>query len=333
MTPLTAFITGLTTGGLTCFAVQGGLLLGLLAKRDEADGEKTSRLERLFLPVSAFLIAKTVVYGLFGLLLGWFGARIALTDTMKITLQAVAAFVMVIAGVRLIFPQFLPWLSFTAPAPMRRLVRKSARSTLIIAPAILGFLTILIPCGTTQAMEVAAIAAGSPLAGLGIMAGFTLGTFPLFLVIGVLARSSAIFQRRLGYVAALVVIGLGLYSFNGVLVFTGSSYSAQNISSSIARVFSSPKEAVEADTHPVIEVLGTGYVPDEITVPAGESVELTLQTKGRLGCTNIFRIPELNITRSLTENNAATLALNFPKPGRYTFTCGMGMFSGVINAV
>jgi hypothetical protein len=36
-----AFITGLTTGGLSCFAVQGGLLAGVLAEQKKEGQKKT----------------------------------------------------------------------------------------------------------------------------------------------------------------------------------------------------------------------------------------------------------------------------------------------------
>ncbi|MBI5404866.1 MAG: sulfite exporter TauE/SafE family protein [Candidatus Kerfeldbacteria bacterium] len=334
MTPLAALITGLTTGGLTCFAVQGGLLLGILAKREETQSTgEVSKLERIFLPVSAFLVAKAIAYTIAGFLLGWLGARMALTDTWKMILQSVAAAAMLIAGVRLLWPRFLPWLSFTPPAAVRRFVRRSTKSELVIAPAVLGFLTVLIPCGTTQAMELAAMASSSPLAGASIMLGFTLGTFPLFLIIGILARGSTMAQRRLSYAAALVVIGLGLYSFNGVLLYAGSPYSFQNVIASVDRVLFGSQVPVEADTNPVINVLANSYNPDELTIPSGRDVNLTLTTKGRLGCTSIFRIPELNITKNLNPSDTTTFAINFPNPGRYTFTCGMGMYSGTINAI
>jgi sulfite exporter TauE/SafE len=331
MTPLAAFITGLTTGGLTCFAVQGGLLLGLLARRQEGD-ERLSHWQRLFLPVSAFLIAKAIAYALLGFGLGWLGNKIQLTDTARIWLQSAAGIFMVISGIKLIFPQWLPWLSFQPPAGVRRFIRRSARSQAIVAPAILGFLTILIPCGTTQAMEVAAIASGAALSGAGIMLAFVLGTAPLFLLIGILAKGTTLLQRRLSYAAATIVIGLGLYTLNGVLVLVDSPYSVQNEVAALRATLSSG-ETAEVSSNPVITVAGNGYSPSQLTVPAGQPVTLTLNTTGNLGCTSIFVIPKLNIRKNLPDRGTTIVAANFPESGRYSFTCGMGMYTGTIEAI
>lgn len=336
MSPLSALITGLTTGGLTCFAVQGGLLLGLLARRENNGAEEeTSGPARLILPVSAFLVAKLVAYTIAGFLLGWFGNRIALTDTTKIVLQTVAGVVMIIAGVRLFAPRFLPWLTFNPPSSVRRFIRQRAKSKLIIAPAILGFLTVFIPCGTTQAMELAAIASSNALQGAALLAAFTLGTFPLFLVIGMLARGSVLIQRRLTALAAVVVISLGLYTLNGVLVYTGSAYSVQNVAASASEIIWGDSQSADAvaDVNPRIIVYAGGYDPDTITVPSGQDVTLTLVGQPILGCTNIFRIPQLNLTTNVKPDAETKIAAFFPTPGRYTFTCGMGMYTGTINAI
>jgi plastocyanin domain-containing protein len=88
-----------------------------------------------------------------------------------------------------------------------------------------------------------------------------------------------------------------------------------------------------AATTPTIVVKGAGYSPNQVTVPAGRPVTLTLKTSGTLGCTSIFRIPKLNVEENLTKGPVTKVTVNFPKTGRYTFTCGMGMYSGTINAV
>ena len=88
-----------------------------------------------------------------------------------------------------------------------------------------------------------------------------------------------------------------------------------------------------ADEHPVIQVLPTGYVPSSITVSAGKPVTIKLDVPGKLSCTSIFRIPKLNVLRQLSPNSTSDLTVTFPKPGSYTYTCGMGMFTGTIQAI
>lgn len=333
---LTAFITGITTGGLTCLAVQGGLLLAILARRDE-DQDQPRTWQRLLLPVAAFLIAKIIIHTLFGLGLGWFGDSIALTTPIRVWLQVIAGTFMVLTGIRLIAPGFLPWLTIVPPSAVRRLVRRSTKSRALIAPVVLGLLTIFIPCGTTQAMEVAAIATGNALLGAGIMLGFTLGTAPLFLIVGVLAKGTTFLQRKLAYAAATIVVVLGLFTVNGALILTDSPYEFNNVMRAVGDGLfgtrSGVAEASSTNESPVITVQANGYFPDEVTVPSGVPITLTLHPSGRLGCTSLFRIPQLNIERDLTEGTDTTIPATFTKPGRYTFTCGMGMYRGTIIAI
>lgn len=342
MNPLTALLTGLSTGGLTCLAVQGGLLMGLLARRQQSTDEQSlTRWQRLFLPVSAFMVAKIVTYTLFGFALGLLGEKLQLTTTTRIWLQSIAALFMAVAAVRLIWPHWLPWLSFSPPASVRRLVRRSAKSEAIVAPTVLGAMTLFIPCGTTLAMEAAAITTASAWQAASIMFAFTLGTAPLFFLVGILAKGTTLVQRRLTYATAALVLGIGLYTFNGVLNMVDSPYSLKNQVTAWGWVLDGGKGPVgsalaagpRADANPTIEVSATSYAPNILSVPAGQPVTITLAPKGQLGCTSIFRIPKLGVQERLSPGQNTSVAVTFPAAGSYTFTCGMGMFSGTINAV
>src|SRR5512143_2809011 len=91
---LLAFITGLTTGGLSCLAVQGGLLASSLAyqieqayrtpagSRKKNPNAPTAR-PRIAQPIILFLTAKIGAYTLLGLLLGALGSVLQLTATMR----------------------------------------------------------------------------------------------------------------------------------------------------------------------------------------------------------------------------------------------------------
>ena len=76
-----AFLTGLTTGGLSCLAIQGGLLATTLAHQVELDMQTRTRAVKsgrkfqpqIALPIALFLLAKLVAYTLVGVLLGSLG--------------------------------------------------------------------------------------------------------------------------------------------------------------------------------------------------------------------------------------------------------------------
>lgn len=335
MNNLTAFITGLGTGGLSCLAVQGGLLIALLAKNEATDERRLSRWQRLFLPVSGFLLAKIIIYALFGFFLGAIGARVQLSTTTRAWLQGLAAVFMIVMGIRIVWPQWLPWLAITPPSGIRRLVRRSAKSEALAAPLILGALTIFIPCGTTLAMEAAALATGKSWSAAGILFYFVLGTAPLFFVIGVLAKGTTLLQHRLKYLTALLVIGTGLYSFNAVLNLIDSPFAFRNEVAALrwAAGGGQSSSAQAADSNPTINVLPNGYNPTSVTVPAGQVVSLRLNAPGRLSCTSVFRIPKLGLQKELAPSSATTVNVTFPTAGDYTFTCGMGMYTGTITAI
>lgn len=337
MTPLTALITGLTTGGLTCMAVQGGLLLGLLAQQQSEREEHQRHWSQLLLPVAAFLIAKITIYTLLGLGLGTIGDKLQLSSAVSVWLQSIAGVFILVTGIRIVAPRWLPWLAITPPASVRRFIRRQTKNDSWVAPAFLGVLTVLIPCGTTIAMEAAAVATGSAVKGAGILLAFTLGTAPLFFLVGLLAKGTQFAQRKLAWITAAIVISLGVYTVNGALVMIDSPYTIQNEAEALAWAFSggvnNEQTSAAAAATVKIEVRGTGYQPNDVTVPAGQPVTINLAAIGQLGCTSIFRIPKLKIEETLASNSTTPIVATFPNPGRYTFSCGMGMYTGTINAV
>lgn len=96
-----AFITGLTTGGLSCLAVQGGLLASSLAHQIEKDyleqagppkkqrGKKSQPVPRsgTAVPILLFLSSKTVAYTLLGALLGLVGSYLTLSPATRAILM------------------------------------------------------------------------------------------------------------------------------------------------------------------------------------------------------------------------------------------------------
>src|SRR5258706_4597350 len=89
---LAIFLTGLITGGLTCMAVQGGLLAATLAQSEEERLEEKAKGGNAF-PILAFLVAKLIAYTALGFLLGLLGSFFELSiQTRVILMIAVAVF-------------------------------------------------------------------------------------------------------------------------------------------------------------------------------------------------------------------------------------------------
>jgi sulfite exporter TauE/SafE len=331
---ITIFLTGLLTGGLTCMAVQGGLLAATLAQKETGDGNA--------LPIMAFLGTKLIFHILLGLMLGLLGSFFQLSITLRIAMQiAVAVFMagtaLNILNVHPIFRYFV----IQPPKWLTRLVRNQSKNKSMFAPAMLGAMTIFIPCGTTQAMMALAVVSGNPLTGAVVMGAFILGTTPVFFILGYLTtKLSERFERNFMKIAALVLIFLAVFNVNNAIALTGSNLTLDNAwkniwctiswctkNTQVAQISSPVSEAT-------ISIENNQYNPNSITVRAGSDIKLHLQNTGGTSCIQAFTIPALGIQKIVPNGTTAVIEFTAPdKPQQISFMCSMGMYRGVINVI
>jgi len=238
-----AFITGLTTGGLSCLAVQGGLLAGSLARQIEQDlltapaGGKGGPRPNTALPIALFLAAKLAAYTLLGALLGLAGSFLTLDPITRAVLMIAIGVFMVGNGLRMlnVHPIFRYFI-IEPPRFITRYIRRTAKGgkTDFSTPLFLGALTALIPCGVTQAMMAAALGTGRAAAGAALMFAFTLGTSPVFFIVAYLATElGARLQSYFLRFVAVVVLILGLVTIEGGLNVLGSPLSFANLTAGL----------------------------------------------------------------------------------------------------
>lgn len=347
-------LIGLTTGGLSCLAMQGGLLASVIANQKEKDLQNDSNDLTLksksvntsdWLPVLMFLFTKLVSHTLFGAALGALGSVLTLSLGMRIAFQIIAAVFMFATALNLlnVHPIFR-FLTFQTPRFMQRWVRKSSKGSTLFAPATLGFLTVLVPCGVTQAMEVLAISSGNALSGALIMFAFVIGTSPIFGLVGfATAKLSESFRAKFLKVAAVLLIFMFLYNINGVLQVLDSPVSWQKFSAAFSREDSTyVQDATNNLQGPMnteqvqrvqITVSQNGYNPNRIKVSAGKPVELTLETKNVYTCAASFTFRAFNIFAQLAPTDKQTFTFTPSKPGKYSFSCSMGMYTGVLEVI
>ena len=235
-------VTGLLAGGVSCAAVQAGLLTGLITRQRAgqglgADSQARSRRGQLgddLAPVGGFLAGKLVSHALLGALLGAVGGAVQLSVGTRTGLQIVAGLLVMVFGLAQLGAPGFRAIVIEPPLSWMRLVRNRARSRAALAPALLGVVTVLIPCGVTLSVEALALASGSALSGALIMAVFVLGTGPLFTALGYAARKAATAWRgRLAVLTGLVVLGMGLVTVNGGLELAGSPLAASNLAQTV----------------------------------------------------------------------------------------------------
>jgi len=348
------FLTGLTTGGLTCLAVQGGLLATAItrqktievhsrqARRRQGRSDKRAttqtslQLPRNPWPIVYFLGAKLLVYTLLGFLLGALGSVVQISPTVQAIMLILAGLFMLATALNMlnIHPIFR-YFVIQPPKALTRLLRDQAKSEEIFAPVLLGAMTVFIPCGTTQAMEVLALTSGLALQGMLIMFAFILGTMPTFFVLGFAAtqmRGQA--RQAFALVAALLVLGLGLYSVDSGLKLANSPFVPSRAVASLFEPRGINTAARPTEVNGVqqinINVLGNGYSPNFFAAQAGKPIRLVMVSNGTYGCTRSFTIPSLGFRTILPETGQVPIDIPAQQAGTLYFTCGMGMYGGAI---
>jgi len=350
---MVAFVTGLTTGGLSCLAVQGGLLASSLAHQIEQDyveqavqgkGHKKSKASapvrfNSALPIFLFLVAKLVTYTLLGALLGLLGSYLTLSPMTRALLMIAIGIFMVGNALRMfnVHPIFR-YFSIEPPKFITRYIRRTAKGTDTFTPIFLGALTVFIPCGVTQAMMATALGTGSVAMGAALMFAFTLGTSPVFFIIAYLttelgARLEKLFMR---FVAVVVLI-LGLVTLNGGLNILGSPLSLQNLtrnllpSNSGSAPIAESAQPVAANGDIILQVENDGYFPQTLKVPAGKDFTLNLVTDKTYSCARDFVIPALDYYELLPDTGTVQVSIPAQQKGSTLFfTCSMGMYTGQI---
>lgn len=226
------------------------------------------------------------------------------------------------------------------PRILRQLVHNQTKRRDLFAPAVFGLLTVFIPCGTTLAMEALAISTGSPWWGSAIMATFTVATMPYFLGLGWLTTTLGdVYRQRFLRVAAVILIYLGVISINGGLNLIGSPLTLQRIGQAFYEHsrYASQSSSVVTDVNGVqvaaITVLPTAYSPAYVQVQSGKPIQFHLTVSEGLGCTAGFAIPQLGIQKILAPSGTTVVEVPAQPPGRITWTCTMGMYSGIMDVI
>lgn len=337
------FLTGLTVGGLTCLAVQGGLLASVIAAREEELTKKDKIAKHAIYATTVFLVSKLVAYVILGFVLGAFGEVLNISGKVQTIMQLIAGLYMVAVALNLlnIHPIF-KYAILQPPRFLTRLVRNQSKSKDLFAPLLLGAMTIFIPCGTTIAMEALAISSANAIVGAAIMASFILGTMPLFFGIGTLTSLlGEAYKTKFLKLAAVVVIYLGITSINGSLVALGSPLTFQSIAENFPITIdlggTSPEQIQNSEIlstqNPEIDITSGGYLPNYIKVKRDQPVTLTLKSKDAFSCASAFRIPALGISINLKANDKQVLTFTPNQAGRIQFNCAMGMYRGVIEVI
>ncbi len=342
-------VAAVTTGGLTCFAVQGGLLTSAIAqiKKKQPTEENPTPASQEQLTQNAtitFVLVKIIVYTVLGALLGAFGSVLSITPRMQGIIQLLAGIYMLGIALNMLnaHPVFRYFL-LQPPKFLQRLIRKTAKgSSEFATPALLGLMTLFIPCGTTLAMEALAIASGNALSGALIMGTFVTFSSWIFIATGFAANS---IEKYLGTnfarITATLLIVLAVLSINAAGNLLGFPYTLNSFGGQqTATETKSESGAVagatsESGTTQNVKILVTssGYQSDTTTLKKNVPVELTLESKNAYSCASAFSIPSLNKTVMLPPTGITKIRFTPQKSGRLVYSCSMGMYRGDFSVI
>ncbi len=353
--------TGLLAGGASCAAVQGGLLAGAVTRRGtpgSASAKKPASAPQAatpLAPVVAFLAGKLLSHTLLGALLGIFGDALQPSPRTQAALLLAAGVLMVLFALDLFGVKGVGRLLPRPPASFGRLMRRSARTDSVATPALIGFATVLVPCGVTLSMELLAITSGSAVAGAAVMAGFVMGTAPLFAVLGyVFRRSSQALSGRLAALTGVVVLAVAVWTMGSALqaggwvsfdtpdkqAATSPPFIVEGGDQSGAAGDSGGSETAAAEVPVRIDASGKQiitltvtdfYETTQFSAKAGVPTTLVLRGKDSGGCARAFTIPELGVQEIVKRDGDTKVDLGARKPGSLPFSCAMGMQTGTID--
>ncbi|GHV07229.1 hypothetical protein FACS1894217_07590 [Clostridia bacterium] len=297
------FVVGLLTS-VHCVAMCGGINLSQCVP---TDGKASLR------PGLLYNLGRVAAYTIVGVIVGAIGSVLSFSVGFQGMLKLIAGLFMIVMGANMM-GLLLPLNRFIPKMP--RLFKGSKSNS----PLIVGLLNGLMPCGPLQAMQLYALATGSPIKGGLAMLLFSLGTVPL--MFGMSALSSVLGKRFAKNAAA---IGAAL-----VVVF-GISMLSQGFTLAAFRENAPGSQGTGASEATVVSTLTTRGYP-AITVKVGEPVKWVINVpKGTItGCNSTLIIPEYGIRQKLKVGENI-IEFTPTETGQFQYSCWMGMIRSTIT--
>ncbi|MEO5568806.1 MAG: cupredoxin domain-containing protein [Gemmatimonadaceae bacterium] len=128
----------------------------------------------------------------------------------------------------------------------------------------------------------------------------------------------------------IIVVALGLGSIawvNWYFFIAGRSVPAAMGASAAMPVSPAPGTAPEATI-----IVDGGYTPNTIRVPAGATTRLVFDRRDDSNCSEEVVFADFGIRKYLPTGQRTAIDIAPKAPGKYGFTCGMGMLRGTVIA-
>lgn len=328
------FLFGLLAGVSSCAALVGGIVLSMSKQWQEIYADKQTNFQKLQ-PHILFNSGRILSYAVLGGVLGLIGSRLQISFRFTAFLVVVISFLMIALGLQMLGVKAFRRFQFSVPKFITRYIANENNFKGKYMPFIMGALTFFLPCGFTITAQGLALLSGNAFQGALIMGAFALGTAPMLLFIGfssVKFLSKPHLAERFSKAAGFLVLFFALFNIGNqmtVLGFTGINFqSTQSVSQSNLPPIVDGKQ--------VIKMIATGSSdsPNYFQVKAGVPVRWEITAGSSLGCNSgIISTSLFDGSINLTPGQVSIKEFTPQNPGRYRFSCWMGMVSGIIEVV
>jgi len=333
------FFFGVLAGVSSCAALIGGIVLSMSKQWLGLYSNKDSVYRKLQ-PHFMFNFGRLVSYGFGGAMLGIVGERLQISLKFTSFLIIGVSVLMLLLALQMLGVRALKKFRFALPKSATRYVANESNFKGRYMPFIMGALTFFLPCGFTISAQGLALVSGSPVQGGLIMFFFALGTLLPLLLIGVTSvkfSQKPHWAYRFSRIAGVLVLFFALFNFNNQLNVLGYGNFTDFVGGSGGnQVENKPVENKPVENKQVIkmEASAYGYKPNYFKVKVDVPVGWEITDTGTSGCTNaIISAGLFNGPIKLTPGKTSIKEFTPQKPGKYKFSCWMGMVSGTIEVI
>ncbi len=331
-------IFGLIASFSTCAALVGGLVLSLSKKWSSTYGNEVSSLRRMQ-PHLLFNAGRLTAYGLGGMILGTVGNLISPSLTTTSILTIFVSLLMIVLALQMLEIPFFQKIQLHLPKKFTTQLTDEKNFAGRLMPFFLGAATFFLPCGFTLIVQGIALISGAAWHGGLIMFFFALGTLPTLLTIGLGSISFAStprFSRYFSLVAGFVVLFFSLYTINSEFNLLGLP-SLNDLSFGVhTRADDGTAFAPLINGKQLLKMnaIPRAYSPNYFKIRTGKPVRWEITDQGAGGCENVIIARELfNDKIILRQGETSVKEFEVTRPGKYKFSCSMGMYNGVIEAL
>lgn len=335
----TFFAFGLLAGLTSCAALVGGIILSLSKQWLDLYGQTDSTYKKLQ-PHLMFNIGRLISYAVLGGVLGAIGGQLKISLTFTSVLVMAVSVIMFLLGLQMLGVKALRAFQISLPKSFAGRLSDERKFKGRYLPILAGAATFFLPCGFTITSQGLALLSGSFWQGALIMFFFALGTtFPLLLIglAGVKFFSHKKFANLFLKSAGVLILFFALFNLNAQFNVLGwPSLNNFNFKGSTAA------EETDDGLPPVVngkqvikmEASVKGYSPNYFKVKEGIPVRWEITDTGTSGCTNAVIAKSLFSGQiDLKPGTTSIKEFTPPGPGKYKFSCWMGMVVGTLEVV